>query len=114
MGMKRLAILGAAGIVCAAAFSGAWAQMEAPLKIYAVGEIAPDRYSVVRRLWVDSRRSAFEIPRYPHSGEAIGAIVNAAARAGANGVVNLHCVNDRRPDSGADAFLCYALAVKVR
>jgi uncharacterized protein YbjQ (UPF0145 family) len=111
MGMKRLAILGAAGIIFAAS-SGAWGQTGAPLIVYAAGEITPDRYTVVRRLWVDGWRSAFEIPRYSQSGAAIGAIVSAAARSGADGVVNLHCVNDRRGTAGQDAFLCYALAIK--
>ena len=116
MKMKRLAILGAAAILCAAASAGAQAQSGAnavPLKVYASGEITPDRYSVVRRLWVDGWRSAFEISRYPHSGAAIGAIVNEAARSGADGVVNLYCLNERGETRGEDAFLCYALAIKL-
>jgi hypothetical protein len=117
MEMTRLVILGAAGILCAAAWSGAQAQSRAnatPLKVYAAGEIAPERYSVVRRLWVDEWRSAFEIRRYPHSGAAIGAIVNAAAGAGADGVVNLHCLNERSEARSEGAFLCYALAIKLK
>ena len=116
METRKLAILSAAGIICSAVWSGAQAQSgagAAPLKVYIAGEIAPDRYSVVRRLWVDGWRSALEIPRYPHSGAAIGAIVNAAARAGADGVVNLYCLNERGETRGEDAFLCYALAIKL-
>lgn len=117
METKRLAILWAVSIICLTAWNGAQAQSgadAAPLRVYAPGEITPDRYTVVRRLWVDGARSAFDVPRYPHSGEAIGAIVNAAARAGANGVVNLYCLNERGAAANRDAFLCYALAIKAR
>lgn len=110
----RLAVLGATGILLGAWAAGAWAQNTPPLKVYAAGEITPDRYTVVRRIWVDSLRSVIEIPRYSQSGEAIGAIVGAATRAGADGLVNLYCLNDRAASAENDAFLCYALAIKVR
>ncbi len=50
----------------------------APIKVYAGGEITPDRYTVVKHLWTEDFSSAFYVPTYPNSAEGISALVAAA------------------------------------
>jgi uncharacterized protein YbjQ (UPF0145 family) len=86
----------------------------APLKVYAAGEISVDRYTVVKRLWTGDLRSMIYAPTYPTSGEGITALVDAANAAGANGMVNVYCVDEAMGRSESSAFLCYGLAVKTK
>src|SRR5690349_24358619 len=66
---------------------------DAPLKVYSPGELAYARYIVIKRLWVETPRSAFYVRTHAESGDAISTLVNEAARLGADGVVNLNCLN---------------------
>ena len=86
----------------------------APLKVYAAGEISVDRYTVVKRLWTEDLRSAIYVPAYSTSGEGIAALVDTAGSAGANGLVNVHCVDEAMGRGEGGAFLCYGLAVKTK
>lgn len=52
---------------------------------------APPRYEVVRRLWVESWRSAFFVPTYASVEEGMADLRREAARLGGNGVLNFGC-----------------------
>lgn len=104
------------GVLCAAVAANAGAQQPArgtPLRVFDATELTPDRYTVVKRLWVETWRSAFWVPSHGDSGAAIAALTSEAATLGADAVVNLVCLNDQRAwfDRG---YFCYGLAVKLK
>jgi hypothetical protein len=85
------------------------------VKIYDPADLAPDRYQVVKRLWVESWRSAFRVPAHADTGAAVAELQAEAARVGANALLNLVCI----PDSGwqlrkQPSVFCYALAIRLR
>ncbi len=52
---------------------------------------APPRYEIVKRLWAESRRSAFRVPTYASSEDAMADFRRQAASLGGNGVINFGC-----------------------
>jgi uncharacterized protein YbjQ (UPF0145 family) len=54
---------------------------------------APVRYQAIKRLWVDSWRSAFFVPTYRSREEAAADFRVQAASLGGNGVINFGCYN---------------------
>jgi|SRR6185295_6102823 len=105
------------GIVLGALLaSNAMAQVPAsqpPLRVFDATELTPDRYTIVKRIWVESLQSAFWISTHRDSGGAIAALSDEAARAGADAVTDVVCLNDARAwfDRG---YFCYGLAVKLK
>jgi hypothetical protein len=73
-----------------------------------------DRYEVVTRLWVDSWRSAFQVPTHPERADAVAALKAEAVQRGANGLTNVACLVDAAPLPGARPHFCYALAIRVK
>lgn len=84
----------------------------APVRVFDAGELTLDRYTVVKRLWTGTWRAVFWIPSHDESGAAVAALTSEAARLGADGIVNLHCLNDRGGWGGG--YYCYGLAIKLR
>ena len=92
-------------------------QRAADVKIYDLGEISSSRYDVVGRPWVDSWRSAFWVPTFPSQEQAIVALQTEAARRGADGLLNVNCLDQGRWNWSSNtepAFLCYGIAIRVR
>jgi uncharacterized protein YbjQ (UPF0145 family) len=105
----------AAGL--AASSGGVLAQTPAeaaPVRVYDATQITPDRYTVIRRVWVNSWRSAFFVPVSRTAGDAITALVNEAASAGADGVVNLHCLEGSDGVFPLHGYYCYGNAIKLK
>ena len=99
-----------------ASTQGDIAQRAAEVKIYRMNDLSGTPYQVVSRLWVGSWRSAFWAPTYPSEDEAIASLRAEAARLGANALVSVICLDQRRAkpsQSGEPAILCYANAVNV-
>jgi uncharacterized protein YbjQ (UPF0145 family) len=67
---------------------------------------------VVTRVWTQSWRSAFWVPEYGKVEDAIEALTAKAADAGADGVINLHCLYDK--DGWGAGHICYGLAIKLK
>jgi hypothetical protein len=84
----------------------------APVRVFDAGELTLDRYTVVKRLWTGTWRASFWVPEYGDAAAAISAITEEARSLGADGVVNLHCLNDAGGWSAG--YLCYALAIKLK
>lgn len=83
-----------------------------PVRVYDAAQLAPERYSVVKRIWTGTWHSAFWVPVHDDAAAAIAALTAKAADAGADGVVNLHCLND---DAGfGGGYFCYGLAIKLK
>ena len=83
-------------------------------RIYKVGEITLDRYTVIERIWVGSLNTASWLPTHADEPSAIEAVMSEAARLGADGVVNLHCLNDKGGLPPLMGHFCYANAIKLK
>jgi uncharacterized protein YbjQ (UPF0145 family) len=116
---SRLSSLIAVGIFvlagCATAPNSGVTQA-AEVKVYESDQLLQDQYKVVRYLWVDSWRAAFWLPSYSSEAEGIASLRAEAARLGANGLINVTCIDQghslwswgRRP-----AILCNGNAILV-
>ena len=119
-GFRLLTLVGGAVCVFSAGTVIAQSNVEqrAPeLKIYTMGEINASRYEVVGRPWVDSWRSAFWLPTFPSQEQAIAALQTEAARRGADGLLNVICLDQghwKGSSNTEPAFLCYGIAIRVR
>jgi hypothetical protein len=103
-------------VLAAAACTNASAQeplRQAPLPTFDATQLTPDRYTVVRRLWVDSWRTAFDVPTRPESSAALAQLSDEAAKLGADALTNVVCLDDRRAWFHRGYF-CYGLAVKLK
>jgi hypothetical protein len=94
--------------------AGAAPPGEPPLRVFDAGELAVGGYTVVKRLWVDTWRSAWLIPTHDSAPAAMEAIAAEAARLGADGIMNLYCARDSGGWRGRDAHYCYALAIRLK
>jgi len=85
---------------------------EAPaFRIYDSGELPPEHYTVVKRIWTGSWRASFWVPTRSEVADAIEDLKTQAADAGADGVVNLHCLSDA---GWSGEYFCYGLAIKLK
>ena len=111
--MKR-SIVAAVALSCAFCVAGgsALAADSAPVKIFDATELALDRYTVVKRIWTQTWRSAFWVSNYDDASDAIAALTSKAADEGANGVIDLHCLNDT--GGWVSGYFCYGLAIKLK
>lgn len=92
-------------------------QRASQLKIYTFGEINMNGYEIVGRPWVDSWRSAYSAPTFPSQEQAIAALRTEAARRGADGLLNVSCLDQGRWkwfSNTEPAFLCYGIAIRAR
>jgi len=90
-------------------------QRASALKIYTFGEVTGSGYEVVGRPWVDSWRSAYSVPTFPSREQAVAALRTEAARHGADGLVNVSCLDQGRwkwSSNTEPAFLCYGVAIR--
>ena len=111
MNRNNVAAAALAWMLCFAAGSAPGADA-ARVKVFDATELSLDRYTVVKRIWVQSWRSAFWLPNYDQAADAIAALTSKAADEGANGVINLHCLNDTGGLGGG--YFCYGLAIKLK
>ena len=111
-------------IVCAAcALSGCASvpqedseRRAAEIRIYNWSELSGTPYESVGHVWADSWRTAFFLPTYPGEDEAVRSLRAEALSLGANGLVNVVCVDQNVPKKSASAepaILCYANAIRV-
>jgi hypothetical protein len=110
--MRKLLVCFTATALLAPACTGALAQGSVPVTVFDAGALTPDRYTVIERIWTGTWRAPFWFPGYDDAGAAVAALTSKAGSLGANGVVNLHCLNDARGWGGG--YLCYGLAVKLK
>jgi len=109
--MKKIAAVACLLLVTAASPVIA-AEPDVPLRVFDAGELTLDRYTVVKRLWTGALRASFWIPAYDDAASAITALTSKARDLGADGVVNLHCLNDNTGWGGG--YTCYGLAIKLK
>lgn len=93
-------------------FAGSTPQPTA-VRVYDATQLDMAHYTIVKRLWVESRRSAFEIRTYPTAAAGTQALADAAKSLGADGLVNVSCIPSRSILSGT-GYRCYGNAVRVK
>ena len=81
--------------------------------VYDATQIALDRYVVVKRVGIDGWRSAFNIPGHPDLASAQQAVLSEAARAGADGVINLTCFDQTDAVFKPAGYFCYGNAIRL-
>ena len=102
---------------CASAPKEGAESQAAPVEIYRAGQLAPNQYEGVRYLWADTWRSAFWLPGAASEEDGIAKLQAAAARLGANGLINVSCLDQGHfPGSWSNkpSILCYGHAIRVR
>src|SRR6185295_179435 len=68
---------------------------DAEVKVYRPGQIVPSQYESVRYLWVDSWRTAFWLPSAATEAEGTALLQAKASSLGANGLINVVCIDQR-------------------
>jgi hypothetical protein len=81
--------------------------------VYDSTQIALDRYIVLKRLGIEGWTSAFWIPGHSDAESARQALVNEAARLGADGLINLQCLSRTDALFFSTGYYCYGNAIKV-
>lgn len=84
------------------------------IRIYDPADLSLGRYHIVQRLWVESWRSAFDVPRHAGAGMAVAELKTAAARLGADGLINVVCVPDPGWRQQGNHVFCHALAIRLK
>ena len=90
------------------------AAVAADIPVYDATQVAFDGYTIVKRIPAEDWRSAFWIGGHADEAGARRAVLDQAARAGADAVVNLTCMS--RTDGlvkGAGHY-CYGDAIKAK
>ena len=101
--------------VLALACAGALAQaVSTPVPIYDPTQIPFDRYTVMKRIWVESWRSAFWIPGERDEAAAQQALLSEAARLNADGVITLKCLDQTDSLFKRRGYYCYGNAIKLK
>ena len=88
----------------------------AEVKVYQPDQLLPSQYKVVRYLWVDSWRAAFWLPSYSSESEGIASLQSAAKRLGANGLINVSCIDQGRsiwPWRREPSIVCNGTVINV-
>lgn len=84
------------------------------IKVYEPGTIVPDAYTVVKRPWTGTWRSAFYLPAFPDAAAAIAAMKQEAARIGADGVTNVMCLPDATLHRSTTAVYCHGQLIRMK
>lgn len=103
-----------AGLLAVFSYASTVAAAPDEIRVYAPGMLTRDRYEIVTRLWVESWRSAFQVPTRAARDEALSALKTEALRRGANALTNVACLTDDAPFPGAGPHFCYALAIRLK
>ena len=113
--MARTSSVSAFPALALALLSGlACAQTAGPVvPIYDATQLAMDRFTVVKRIGVQDWSSAFWIRGHRDLETAQHAIVNEAARVGADGVINLTCFGQTDRIFNPAGYFCYGNAIRI-
>jgi hypothetical protein len=102
---------------CAGVPQGDVESRAAEIRVYKTADLSGTPYDDMGHIWVDSWRTAFFPPTYSSEDEARQSLRAEAVRRGANGLVNVVCLDQNVPTKSANAapaILCYGYAIRVR
>jgi hypothetical protein len=109
--MKRIAVPILAALLAACASAPAPTDPE-KVGVYESVTGAPQVRSVVKRLWIESKATAFFFPSYGSVEEGAADLRRAAARLGGDGVVNFGCY--RMSDAAGAPLRCNGTVVRFK
>lgn len=75
------------------------------------------RFGISSHIWVDSWRSSFASPTFATREEAIEALREEAARRGADGLLDIVCLDQGKPpwsSSTTPSILCYSNGIRFK
>ncbi len=107
--LRKLRVAAALASLCSA-FAVAAPQT---VPVYDSTQIALDSYTVVKRMGVSEWRSAFRLSGFGDEQTARDALLADAARLGADGVINLHCLGQTDGIFSSAGYYCYGNAIKL-
>lgn len=84
------------------------------ITVYDSTQLALHRYTVVKRIGVEGWESAFRIRGHATLDAARQALLNEAARVGADGLINLTCFDQTDRIFKPAGYFCYGNAIKVK
>ena len=102
---------------CASAPGSGVESQAAEVRIYRADQLLQNQYEHVRYLWADSWRSAFRLPSAASEAEGIATLQGEAARLGANGLINVSCMDQGHfiwSHSREPSILCHGHAIRLR
>jgi uncharacterized protein YbjQ (UPF0145 family) len=115
---RTLATVFLAGLIGGAAAS-ALAQSSQPtpvdpqaIPVYESVTATTRRFEIVKRLWIESRRSPLVIPSYESREQAVAAFREHAVSLGGNGVVNFGCYQMPGVFGGGTRLSCNGTIVR--
>jgi hypothetical protein len=82
--------------------------------VYDATQLPHDHYTVVRRLAVEGRPWWHTTVAHRELAPARRALVEEAARIGADGIINLYCVSKADGAIPREGHYCYANAIRLR
>ena len=82
--------------------------------VYDSTQVALARYTVIKRVGVDDWRSSIRIRGHQDLVSAQQAVIGEAARAGADGVINLTCFDQTDRIFNPAGYFCYGNAIRLR
>lgn len=89
----------------------------ATVKVYEAAQLAQNRYSVVKRLPVESAQAKFSLPTYLTRDDGIAALKADAARFGANALMGVACYDQGQfalfAGKKEPRLICYARAIQL-
>jgi len=88
-------------------------QAKSDVKIYSPAELKQGDYETVKRIWVESWRTAFWVPTYSSKDDGIAALKDKASSLDANGLINVDCYGDSGLFGGSVAYTCSGKAIRV-
>jgi len=98
---------------CASAPSGDAKTESDDVKIYSPAELKQGDYETVKRIWVESWRTALWVPSYSSREDGIASLKDKAKSLDANGLINVDCYGDSGLFGGSKSYTCYGKAIKV-
>ncbi|HSQ04002.1 MAG TPA: hypothetical protein VLN59_08205 [Burkholderiales bacterium] len=115
--MKTQLVWAALGVVLAVPLDVASAQSSTgatAVRVYDATQLAMADYSIIKRIWVEYWRSAFDIPARPTADAATQELIAEAAALRADGVVNLTCVPSSSSFMSRTGYRCYGDAIRLK
>ena len=90
------------------------ATFAADLPVYDATQVAYNNYTIIKRIWVDDWKTAFWVGGESSVEAARQAVIDRAAKAGADAIVNLTCLSRTDRVVNTAGFYCYADAIKKK
>ena len=84
------------------------------ITVYDSTQLALHRYTVVKRIGLEDWESAFRIRGHASLDAARQALLNEAARVGADGLINLTCFDQTDGIFKHQGYFCYGNAIRVK